>query len=136
MIDSIIQDRKLRGNSTKWKNRESLLIPFRTCFPCMLKHGTIIPIDADESMHIPEHQNCLCKFVPMRTKEIGTATEKGVEGADMYLTYQNCLPDYYCTKKEAFAVGWKKKFAFLDQYLPQNTDVRKSTNQLNCLLNY
>ena len=121
MIYTVIQDQKLRGKSTKWKNRESALIPFRTCFPCVLKHGTVIPIGANEAPHIPEHKNCLCKFVPMRTKEVGTATEKGLEGADMYLIYQSCLPDYYSTKAEAFKAGWKKKFAFLDQVLPGKT---------------
>lgn len=111
MIYTILQDRYLRGNSSRWKNRMSTL-SFSTCYPCAHKHGTIISMDTDEASFIPEHENCRCQFVRMRTKEVGTATEKGIEGADMYLIYRNRLPDYYCTKKEALAAGWKKTICF------------------------
>ena len=33
----------------------------------------------------------------MRTKEVGTATDKGFDGADAWLLYRNRLPDYYVT---------------------------------------
>ena len=37
----------------------------------------------------------------MRTKEVGTATNRGFDGADAWLLYRNRLPDYYVTKEEA-----------------------------------
>lgn len=42
----------------------------------------------------------------MRTKQVGTATQEGWNGADAWLMYRQRLPDNYITKKEALKAGW------------------------------
>ena len=37
----------------------------------------------------------------------GTATNKGIQGADWFLKYRRTLPEYYITKAEAKRLGWK-----------------------------
>ena len=50
--------------------------------------------------------NCVCKYVPMRTISVGTATDKGLDGADFYLMFFGALPEYYISKDEAQKLGW------------------------------
>ena len=54
----------------------------------------------------------------MRTKEVGTATDKGFDGADAWLLYRNRLPDYYVTKDIAKANGYRRKKNNLADVLP------------------
>ena len=54
----------------------------------------------------------------MRTKGVGTATEDGSLGADVYLTYQQKLPDNYITFDEAKALGWISNKGNLDEVAP------------------
>ncbi len=54
----------------------------------------------------------------MRTKGVGTATEDGSLGADVYLTYQQTLPDNYMSMKEARKLGWNAKEGNLDVVAP------------------
>lgn len=52
----------------------------------------------------------------MRTKQVGTATDWEIEGADAYIAYFGHLPDYYVDKQTAYDAGWKttvKKFSSL-----------------------
>ena len=60
-------------------------------------------------------QMCLRSY---ENKKAGTATKLGYKGADALLFYLNQLPDYYVSKKEAYASGWKKKHWHLDDVLP------------------
>lgn len=43
----------------------------------------------------------------MQAIQAGTATVKGVDGADWSLKYNGKLPEYYVTAKEAIAKNWK-----------------------------
>ena len=54
----------------------------------------------------------------MRTKQAGTVTDKGFDGADVWLMYRKRLPDYYVTKAEAIAAGRKSSKANLSEVLP------------------
>ncbi|MBQ4071240.1 MAG: ribonuclease [Clostridia bacterium] len=54
----------------------------------------------------------------MRTKEVGTATDRGFDGADAWLLYRNRLPDYYVTKEEAAVAGWIPRKQNLAEVLP------------------
>ncbi len=117
-LDLILQDRNIEGDSINWTNWQSVL-QINTCKPCAEEHGTIYTMDYLGKDTVPyAHENCQCDFVRMRTKEVGTATEKGFEGADAYLMYTGKLPDYYVTKEEAKAAGWKSKKGNLDDVLP------------------
>ena len=107
-IFSIIQDRLLRGNSARWANWESVL-SLTTCLYCVEHHGSIVDILVLENKdEVQAHPNCKCVYVAMRTKKAGTATNSGLEGADVYLAYFKRLPDYYISKKDAKKIGWIK----------------------------
>jgi len=116
---TILQDKKIEGNSAKWKNWMSQLTP-TTCEECEERHGTVLPYDTDESLYIPLHINGKCRIVPMRTKQVGTATEDGIFGADVYLMYENTLPNYYIKKKQARKMGWIPIEGNLDAVAPGN----------------
>ncbi len=64
------------------------------------------------------HPNCKCVYVPMRTKQAGTATSLGNNGVDAELFYFKRLPGYYVNKNIAYSAGWKKKHKQLDDVLP------------------
>ncbi len=111
------QDRKIKGESINWKNWMSVLSP-TTCTECSQKHGTIFPFDIDETKYVPIHLNGQCKIVPMRTKQVGTATEDGVLGADVFLMYRHRLPEHYISKAEAKKFGWISNQGNLDEVAP------------------
>ena len=51
------------------------------------KHGKIYEFSAKR--YQPEHEHCRCSVIPKRTKEVGTATDRGFDGADAWLLYRN-----------------------------------------------
>lgn len=117
-INNLRQDRDLRGDSTRWANWMSELLPV-SCKFCVVQHGKIFDIsvlkDKDE---VEAHRNCKCLYVPMRTKKVGTATDLGMEGADVYIFYYGYLLDYYVTQKQAQRAGWQSWKGNLDEVLP------------------
>jgi uncharacterized protein with gpF-like domain len=98
-------DEFLRGNSENYRNWQSMLNDMKTCQDCHEKHGKIYNINAFP--YQPNHIYCRCVIIPMRTKIVGTASEKGWDGADAWLMYRAKLPDYYITEEEAITSGWK-----------------------------
>ena len=107
LINNLKQDRELWGDSANWANWMSALLP-SSCQYCIEKHGKIFDISVlDYNLEADAHLNCQCEYVPMRTKQVGTVTDWGMEGADAYITYLGRLPDYYITKETAYAAGWK-----------------------------
>ena len=116
IVNNILQDKLLYGNSTKWANWMSQLTLF-TCQYCAEQHGRIVDISVlDNKSKVEAHPRCKCVYVPMRTKRAGTATNKGFAGADAQLLYGYGLPDYYVDKETAQQAGWKttkKKFSSL-----------------------
>ena len=109
MIVNILnnQDRNLRGNSKTWANRMSKLAP-NTCPPCAKQHGKIVDVlFLKYQPRVQDHPYCQCVYVPMRTKAVGTVTNQGADGADVYLTYFGRLPSYYIDKQTAYDKGWK-----------------------------
>ena len=113
---TFIPDLFLHGNSIKFKNWQSAYIDIKTCEECRNKHGKIYSFD--EEQYQPEHERCRCTIIPMRTKQVGTATDKGFDGADVWLMYRNRLPDYYVTKEEAIKAGWNSRKANLHIVFP------------------
>ena len=98
---TVDQDAYLKGNSLEWANWMSQL-SIRTCRSCVEFHGTIVSLDVVENRYeVEAHPNCKCVYVPMRTKTAGSATYKGIDGADMHLMIHRQLPNYYVTKKIA-----------------------------------
>ncbi len=100
-------DPYIGGNSTTWKNWQSKYQEEKTCIPCEDIHGKIYPFDTPT--YIPAHTYCRCKIIPMRTKQVGTSTREGWNGADAWLMYRKKLPSNYITKEEALKAGWRSK---------------------------
>ncbi len=88
----------------------------KTCKPCKDNHGKIY--EMSEKVKWPEHFYCRCEIVPMRTMEVGTATDRGFDGADAWVMYEGNLPPYYITKESAKKHGWKQKKGNLADVLP------------------
>ncbi len=109
-------DLYLQGDSKNYRNWQSLYEDMKTCKPCKDNHGKIYDISAKR--YQPEHPYCRCLILPMRTKEVGTATEKGFDGADAWLMYRSRLPDYYLTKEEAIKLGWVQREGNLADIAP------------------
>lgn len=79
-----------------------------TCPPCAKQHGKIIDISfLKYKTYVAAHTYCQYIYVPMRTKVVGTVTNQGANGADVYLTYFGRLPSYYIDKDTALQAGWK-----------------------------
>ena len=104
---SILPNLSLEGDSKHWKNWQAIYLDIKTCEDCRKNHGKIY--NFNEKRYQPEHERCRCTIVPMRTKEVGSATDRGFDGADAWLMYRNRLPDYYVTKSIAKAHGYRRK---------------------------
>ena len=113
---SIIPDLFLQGRSIKFKNWQSVYLGITTCGGCRNKHGKIYDFMVEQ--YQPEHERCRCTIIPMRTKQVGTAKDRGFDGADAWLMYRNKLPDCYVTKEEAALAGWIPKKHNLSEVLP------------------
>lgn len=92
--------------SQRWKNWKAT-IDFKTCAKCLNRHGAIYPMDTFISEPPPLHDYCRCIVEPMKAVEHSGATRDGENGADHILFTQGKLPDYYITRDEAIALGWK-----------------------------
>ena len=104
------QDANLKGNSVEWANWMSQLKP-TSCQDCVDQHGKIVDISVlggESEVALWMHSNCGCIYVAMRTKEVGTVTNNGMEGADAYLVYLGRLPYYYIDKASAQQAGWRR----------------------------
>lgn len=118
MLDLILQDRNLSGNSFNWANWISKL-SLKTCLSCAKNHGKIFALPllkADEKP--PLHFLCQCSIVAMRTKKSGTVTNEGISGADVYVLIYKQLPNQYITKASAQKAGWKSSQGNLQNVLP------------------
>lgn len=117
-INNLFQNRNLIGSSTKWANWMAQLT-ITTCKFCVEHHGSIIDISVlNHKTEVEAHFRCKCVYVPMRVKNVGTATNLGYNGADAQLYYLNRLPNYYISKAYARTLGWKDWKGNLNAVLP------------------
>ena len=118
LINNLRQDKELHGNSLKWANWMSKLLP-NSCRYCVEQHGKIVDVSVLENKsEVEAHSNCQCIYVPMRTKAVGTATDRGMDGADAHIAYTGHLPDYYVNKQTAQQAGWQTTKKKLSSALP------------------
>lgn len=105
LINNLRQNRELWGNSLNWANWISQLT-VASCKYCVEQHGKIVDISILENKTwVQAHPRCKCVYAKMRTKAVGTVTELGMEGADVYIGKFGCLPDYYVNKQTAQQAG-------------------------------
>ena len=117
-LNNLLQDRNLRGYSSKWANWMSQLTIY-TCKFCIEQHGKIVDISVlGNKEEVQAHPNCRCVYVRMRTKTVGTATTMGYNGADAHIFYLSQLPNYYISKKQARKLGWQDWKGNLNDVLP------------------
>jgi len=92
-------------NSSEWKTWIAEL-DLSTCLDCKNRHGKIYAADefAEEP---PIHEYCRCIIKYLLAILVGNATINGKNGADMWVYLTGQLPDYYITKEQAKALGWK-----------------------------
>jgi len=120
LINNFLQSTEIKGDSNKWANWISQLTLY-TCKPCAENHGKIFDISILKNQYefdVNAHDKCKCKYAPMRTKIIGTATDLGYSGADAQLSYFGKLPKYYITKNRARKLGWVEWKGNLHDVLP------------------
>ena len=104
--------------STRWLERKTDP-QSDPCDPCKNERGKIISIREKDRYKVELHPNCRCFLAPMTVIEAGYATKDGVNGADYWLYYKHKLPEYYLTKKQAIALGWKTELGNLADVAPQ-----------------
>ena len=94
--------------SVLWKYWRAILNP-KLCLDCLNHHGKVYAMDEIPDIEPPLHENCRCAILPMDAIIPGGATKDGESGADYWLINFGKLPDYYISKEELYALGWKSR---------------------------
>lgn len=92
--------------SRLWKHQKAQL-DLKTCADCIAHHGTVYHVDEFVPDEPPLHEFCRCLIEMMDAITPGDATRDGENGADYYLRFYGALPDYYITRSDLIALGWK-----------------------------
>jgi len=114
--------------SKQWKNWITVEDEKR-CWECEKYHGKIYPITEKPNPRPPVHPWCRCSLEVMSALLAGTATDKGVEGADWFLKYYGKLPEYYISVDKAKQLGWKRKKGNLAEIAPECMITREYYNR-------
>ncbi len=101
-------------NYKTWVSKEDE----RRCIICEINHGKIFYIKENPLIKPPVHFACRCKLELLGAIAAGTATIKGINGADWWLKYMNELPDYYISRSDAKKNGWSPKKGNLKESCP------------------
>lgn len=110
--------------STKYKYW--LSVPdARRCVSCKRLQGKVYTKDSANlwsdsfnPVKPPLHTLCRCKLVQMEAKRAGTATKKGLSGADWWIKKFGHLPDYYISRDDAEEIGWIPALGNLKRIAP------------------
>ena len=83
------------------------IIDIKTCPVCLSFHGKIFDNSTPISVNCPVHDRCRCSIEKMKAVKAGNGTKDGKNGADYWIMYRSALPEYYISKDELVALGWK-----------------------------
>ena len=108
---------RITYESRVWKTWQTTFTP-GTCFFCASMHGRILAVDDWRVPEPPVHRNCGCYIEPTTVVAVGTATNAGADGVDLYVATHGVLPEYYISEAEAEAQGWEKWRGNLAEVLP------------------
>ena len=86
-----------------WKT----ICDIKTCEQCKGEHGKIYAMNDQPNPEPPLHPNCRCVVEAMDAVAVGLATKDGDKGVDWWLRNYGILPDYYISKIDLMALGWK-----------------------------
>ena len=103
--------------STEYKMWKAI-VDLRTCFSCRTTHGKIYCADEQIDSKPPLHVRCRCEIEWLDVFFAGTATSKGVEGADWWIRNEGRLPGYYISWDDAKELGFRPALGNLDQVAP------------------
>ena len=122
ILDDIINaldgfDPGLVMNSANWRCWIAIRDLY-TCKYCRDTHGKVFGIDEVIYDEPPVHQRCRCTLERLKAIAAGFATRNGENGADYWLKWHQVLPNYYLTKEEAKALGWKSFLGNLADVAP------------------
>lgn len=92
--------------SNQWKHWKAQIDP-KTCLTCFTRHGKVYHVSEYIPDEPPLHPVCRCVIEMMDAIAPGDATRDGESGADYHLRYYGKLPDYYLSRSELIALGWK-----------------------------
>lgn len=92
--------------SFRWMYWRAVL-DFKLCEKCRSHYGKIYSVHEIPDVEPPLHERCRCAILPMETIMPGGATKDGKNGADYWLVHYGKLPDYYISKEDLYALGWK-----------------------------
>ena len=87
-------------------------------------HGKVWGIEEKPETELKVHPFCRCEIRVMVTVKSGTATTKGLDGADWTLKYNSKLPDYYIQYKHAEKLGFKSVLGNLETVAPNHMITR------------
>ena len=105
-------------NSAKWRCWIAVRDLY-TCKYCRDSHGKVFGIDEPIYDKPPVHERCRCTIECLKAIDAGFATRSGEDGADYWLKWRQTLPNYYITKEEAKALGWKAILGNLSDVAPE-----------------
>ena len=105
-------------NSAKWRCWIAVRDLY-TCKYCRDSHGKVFGIDEPIYDKSPVHERCRGTIECLKTIGAGFATRSGEDGADYWLKWRHTLPNYYITKEEAKALGWKAILGNLSDVAPE-----------------
>ena len=105
-------------NSAKWRCWIAVRDLY-TCKYCRDSHGKVFGIDEPIYDKPPVHERCRCTIECLKAIGAGFATRSGEDGADYWLKWRHTLPNYYITKEEAKALGWKAILGNLSDVAPE-----------------
>ena len=90
----------------------------RTCLHCKKLNGKIYYMNEIPYPQPPIHERGRCYIDYLKALYAGTATEKGTDGADWWLSNYATLPKYYITRNEAEKAGWIRELGNLHKVAP------------------
>lgn len=94
------------GQSSRWKHWVTEL-DGTVCPLCKSMHGKIYALHETVDFPPPLHRNCRCRIEAMKSVIAGFGTKDGVNGADWQLKHYGKLPDYYISRSDLSALGYR-----------------------------
>lgn len=94
------------GQSSRWKHWLTEKDD-RVCSRCKEMLGKIYALSEKPAPAPPLHPHCRCTVEVMKSIIAGLGTKDGINGADWWIKHYGKLPNYYISKGNLYALGYK-----------------------------